>query len=346
MPVALWVYVFIATILLVNLLIAQMSDVYAKVQDQAVEYWTYSFLNDLVREYKDSRNLPAPFNILRAPKLLPWILRVARGHDKRKRGVSHHGFAWQGGHSEAEVIKTAKCHRMRQAALCEGYIHKEEQDKEKALESQVDQILAQQLAIDSKQDLRLEAIVSVVTHVKELVAASGSATAGPQSKLLLAKGPTPSSRLPSTTGPAPNTLWKAAYQVGTLLPKQIQLPPVTKRPSVNPPTVAPDITASPRELPRSTQAAQSQATSTKSVSGMSTDNNALASQTLQSSSKPLPPFPSAGCAAPATSTSTEPTQDPEAPGSRGEDKAATKLQAANRGRVARKETSSNKDSAQ
>ena len=44
---------------------AQMSTVYGKVEEQSVQYWNYAFLSDIVREYKDSRDLPAPFNILK-----------------------------------------------------------------------------------------------------------------------------------------------------------------------------------------------------------------------------------------------------------------------------------------
>ena len=69
-PVLLWVYMFLTTIMLVNLLIAQMSDTYCKVSEEGTERWQFQRAQ-LILEYKDNKApVPQPLNAL-------WAL----GHD-------------------------------------------------------------------------------------------------------------------------------------------------------------------------------------------------------------------------------------------------------------------------
>lgn len=69
-PVLLWVYMFLTTIMLVNLLIAQMSDTYARVSAEGNKRWQFQRAQ-LILEYKDLKApLPQPLNAL-------WAL----GHD-------------------------------------------------------------------------------------------------------------------------------------------------------------------------------------------------------------------------------------------------------------------------
>jgi len=63
-PVLLWIYMFLTTIMLVNLLIAQMSDTYARVSDEGTERWQFQRAQ-LILEYKDNKApVPQPLNIL------------------------------------------------------------------------------------------------------------------------------------------------------------------------------------------------------------------------------------------------------------------------------------------
>ena len=63
-PTLLWIYLFITTIILVNLLIAQMSDTYAKVTEKERSVWQYERAH-LIDEFKDTKPpLPPPLNVL------------------------------------------------------------------------------------------------------------------------------------------------------------------------------------------------------------------------------------------------------------------------------------------
>ena len=62
--ILMWTYSFIATVIFVNLLIAQMSSTYDRVKVEADEFWQFERMT-LIREYKDNReSLPPPFNIV------------------------------------------------------------------------------------------------------------------------------------------------------------------------------------------------------------------------------------------------------------------------------------------
>ena len=63
LPLLLWIYLFAATIILVNLLIAQMSDTYSRIMGESIEHWKFEHCQ-LVTEFKDSKpSLPPPFNV-------------------------------------------------------------------------------------------------------------------------------------------------------------------------------------------------------------------------------------------------------------------------------------------
>ena len=63
-PMLGWFYLFIATIVLVNLLIAQMADTYSRVMEDGVIRWQFGRAA-LISEYKDTKPpLPPPLNVL------------------------------------------------------------------------------------------------------------------------------------------------------------------------------------------------------------------------------------------------------------------------------------------
>ena len=63
-PTMMWVYQFIIGVLLVNLLIAMMSDTYARVMKKGRERWTFERAQ-LITEFKDTKPpFPPPFNVL------------------------------------------------------------------------------------------------------------------------------------------------------------------------------------------------------------------------------------------------------------------------------------------
>ena len=78
MPTLTWVYQFIISVVLVNLLIAMMSDTYAKVMEQGRERWTFERAQ-LIAEFKDTKApFPPPFNLL-------WQLLVELPAELRKK---------------------------------------------------------------------------------------------------------------------------------------------------------------------------------------------------------------------------------------------------------------------
>jgi len=73
-PVLLWVYMFLTTIMLINLLIAQMSDTYARVSDEGTERWQFQRAQ-LILEYKDNKTpVPQPLNLLWEATYVPDLL--------------------------------------------------------------------------------------------------------------------------------------------------------------------------------------------------------------------------------------------------------------------------------
>ena len=63
-PILLWVYQFVAAIILINLLIAQMADTYGRVTADGLVRWQFERAA-LISEYKDTKPpLPPPVNLL------------------------------------------------------------------------------------------------------------------------------------------------------------------------------------------------------------------------------------------------------------------------------------------
>ena len=99
--VLMWVYSFIATIIFVNLLIAQMTSTYDRVKVEADEFWQFERVT-LIREYKDNReSIPPPFNIV-----LYFVLfcRTAMRRIGRYPTINLRGFRQLCNSSQADVV--------------------------------------------------------------------------------------------------------------------------------------------------------------------------------------------------------------------------------------------------
>eukprot|EP00899_Mesostigma_viride_P024786 jgi/Mesvir1/5492/Mv15537-RA.3 len=72
------IYVLIAQILLINLLIAMMSDTYGKVRDNSDREWKMARFNVIV-EFIDSSEIPPPFTLLGAFKAWSWLRSHCKG---------------------------------------------------------------------------------------------------------------------------------------------------------------------------------------------------------------------------------------------------------------------------
>lgn len=63
-PFFVWLYSFLSTVVLVNLLIAQMSSTYDRVKENSADYWKFDRVQ-LVLEYKDNKDpFPPPLNVV------------------------------------------------------------------------------------------------------------------------------------------------------------------------------------------------------------------------------------------------------------------------------------------
>ncbi len=94
-PVFLWVYEFFSVVLLMNLLVALMSDTYARVTAEGELRWKYARAQ-LIREYLTQSPLPAPFNILYyAFYSMPRAAyRAHRRYMYGEEAVAHTGFSF------------------------------------------------------------------------------------------------------------------------------------------------------------------------------------------------------------------------------------------------------------
>ena len=85
-PSMLWLYEFFSVVLLMNLLVALMSDTYARVTAEGELRWQYSRAQ-LIREYLSQSPLPAPFNVLyyalySLPRVvIKWYCEKMRGEE-------------------------------------------------------------------------------------------------------------------------------------------------------------------------------------------------------------------------------------------------------------------------
>ena len=75
-PIMLWVYTFIATVVLVNLLIAMMGSTYANYIEKAEEEYFFDRVATLM-EYRTVAPVPPPFGLMLAPFALVVALGVA-----------------------------------------------------------------------------------------------------------------------------------------------------------------------------------------------------------------------------------------------------------------------------
>ena len=69
-PIMLFVYMLIGNVVMVNLLIAMMSDTYASVEEKSLEVWRFQKF-ELVKEYREAYQLPPPL------VLISFVHRVA-----------------------------------------------------------------------------------------------------------------------------------------------------------------------------------------------------------------------------------------------------------------------------
>ena len=171
LPLFLWAYCFVSTVVLVNLLIAQMSSAYSAVEERAPIVWTFDFTSELVREFKDTRRVePAPFNIFRLLLRLPLVVLKCSPRQlvppPSAADRKSMGFKWEGGSTRRDRKMRAAEHQRRQAALRGKYLEKLKDESESSIEAQVELLTRQQQEMDTKQEQRLETVLSTLARLE------------------------------------------------------------------------------------------------------------------------------------------------------------------------------------
>merc|ERR550514_453838 len=80
----LWMYVLVSSVLLVNLLIAMMSDTYSKIKDNADVEWKFGRVNSVLEAVERTHPVPPPFSApLMLFRFVKWILgKTCYGDDR------------------------------------------------------------------------------------------------------------------------------------------------------------------------------------------------------------------------------------------------------------------------
>lgn len=100
-PFFVWLYSFLSTVVLVNLLIAQMSSTYDRVKENSADYWKFDRVQ-LVLEYKDNKDpFPPPLNVVY------YLFRYASGDS----ATSYRDLRWPRRRHSQVAIDVYKCGR-------------------------------------------------------------------------------------------------------------------------------------------------------------------------------------------------------------------------------------------
>jgi hypothetical protein len=189
----LWTYSFIATVILVNLLIAQMSSTFARVEEKAAALHEYAIMQ-LVREHKDTvSNLPPPFTFI------DWIIyfvRRMRRCGERPRTKIQKGFRWD------PTLKDEVSYLLSlQTKMAQRAVKKRTEVDENSIDAKVDRLDKVQGELMEAIEGLHEKVAGVASLLKEgmtsggtprsagAAASSGAGGAGPPNAL---SAPTPS----------------------------------------------------------------------------------------------------------------------------------------------------------
>ena len=166
LPVLLWVYMFLATVVLINLLIAQMSATYENVKAQGEEMWQFERAQ-LILEYKDGKPpLPPPLNCL-------WTLfhdiplfvynRCRRGPPPEPKVLP--GFKMIPSVNRQGAIERFEAESLRRC------LERRRKRREEELGAKVESNSAQLRELEASNNRRFEAIQGSLDKIKELVEA-------------------------------------------------------------------------------------------------------------------------------------------------------------------------------
>ena len=252
----LWFYMFIATVVFVNLLIAQMSSSYAQVEEAASQFHNWSYM-ELVREAKDQLSpWQPPLNIW---EIFSYTWMYVRGGCRRPRHEVEKGFRWDTDPKHgAQIIEMQRKFALRT-------VKKRAEVEDDTLDHKVMRIGEAQGTLEAKLDQVTESIGSFLMSMKyeKEQARAAAKVPDPMAKNEGEK-PTPSlppglghngSAAPEAHREAPPPPPSAATAAGATTDSS-QPPPPEHRPAPPPPSAAQAQAAPAAAAPATAPAAQ------------------------------------------------------------------------------------------
>jgi len=153
-PTLLWVYLFITIIVLVNLLIAQMSDTYARVTEKGQLVWLFERAQ-LISEFKDTKPpAPPPFNVMWLV-LVTFPYKVYKSYRERVLGevaVSPGGFRQVPPQQQLSLV------RQREGEALKRSLQAREKRVEETLEARIERVQAKLVKIEEQNRANFESI--------------------------------------------------------------------------------------------------------------------------------------------------------------------------------------------
>jgi len=149
-PALLWIFSFMSTVVLVNLLIAMMADTFQKIEAEGLKQWQFHRIQ-IILEYKDEReSLPPPFNV--------WILLYRLVLKLGRRLVT--GKWRKSGEREKLGIKfrvnSQLAVMLGQQGARYSYLKDQAAERSQSLEYQVESVLKEQRVLRDEQKERDE----------------------------------------------------------------------------------------------------------------------------------------------------------------------------------------------
>ena len=163
-PTLLWVYLFITTVVLVNLLIAQMSDTYSRVTGEGLLVWQFERAQ-LINEFKDTKPpLPPPFNVIwfGLVTLPSWLHRSYRRH-QGEVDIDDSGFKLVPKQLELNAL------RQREEEALKRCLQAREKRDEETLEARITQLNEKHTKLDEQGRQNFELLNGRFDEIEKIV---------------------------------------------------------------------------------------------------------------------------------------------------------------------------------
>jgi len=168
LPLFMWLYLFITIVILVNLLIAQMSDTYANVTSEGLLRWQFERAQ-LIDEFKDAKKpLPPPFNVFWFALItLPNKLRI-----QYRRLVLNEEEIGTAGFKLIPRLRELSAYRANEKDALKRCLQTRERRAEESSEARVERLQVRMDKLDEVGRANFEALNGRIDEIKELLVAA------------------------------------------------------------------------------------------------------------------------------------------------------------------------------